>query len=211
MNIISDIKKILSGCHGKKIRNCLVVLACGICMLIIVWPDTGNDEQEDRDARYGDDTEKSENSEENEFMKQETEISDYYNSAAEYSTFLENRLEEVLSEVSGVGRVTVMITLQKSGEIVVEKDKTASGSTDNQTDSEGSDISGDTETSETTVMQDTANGSIPYITSVISPGIEGVVVSCEGGGNPDTALKITEAVQALFDIPAHKIVVLELK
>jgi stage III sporulation protein AG len=43
------------------------------------------------------------------------------------------------------------------------------------------------------------------------PELEGVLIACTGGGNGAIATKITEAVQALFDVPAHKIVVLELK
>ena len=55
-----------------------------------------------------------------------------------------------------------------------------------------------------------SNGD-PYVVRNVKPQIKGVVVACEGGGDPEVALKISEAVQALFGLPAHKIVVLEIK
>ena len=39
--------------------------------------------------------------------------------------------------------------------------------------------------------------------------IEGVVICCKGAENAEMSLKITNAVQALFDVQAHKIVILE--
>ena len=40
--------------------------------------------------------------------------------AASYGKSLERRLEQVLADVEGVGKVKVMITLQDEGELVVE-------------------------------------------------------------------------------------------
>lgn len=39
--------------------------------------------------------------------------------------------------------------------------------------------------------------------------VEGVVVAAEGGGNSVIVRKITEVVQALFDVDSHKIKVIE--
>ena len=41
---------------------------------------------------------------------------------AEYTSYLEEKLEEVLSEIEGVGNVRVMLTLSDKGEAIVEKD-----------------------------------------------------------------------------------------
>ena len=41
------------------------------------------------------------------------------------------------------------------------------------------------------------------------PETDGVVIICKGAENGDTTLKITNAVQALFNVPTHKIVILE--
>lgn len=213
MNKIKNLWQYLSGERGRKLRNSLIVLACGICMLIIVWPGPDTDASDKKSGNNSNSggSSKTGGTGEAEYTASGTDLPEYYSDAAGYSALLESRLEEILSQVSGVGNVSVMITLQNSGKITVEKDRTTSSSTSNQTNSGETSVSGTTDTSEATVMEDTDSGSSPYVTSVSEPCIEGVVVSCEGGGDPEVALKITEAVQALFDVPAHKIVVLELK
>ncbi len=43
---------------------------------------------------------------------------------------------------------------------------------------------------------------------ILYPEVEGVLVSCEGAGRGTVNADITEAVQALFDLDAHKVKVL---
>ena len=121
----------------------------------------------------------------------------------EYIDALEEKLRQILSNVKGVGSVEVMITLKDGGERIVEKDAASS-------ESQSDDSSAKTN-SETSVMVKDDSSNSPYISKVLEPEIEGVLISCEGASNPEVVVKITEAVQALFDVPAHKIVVLEQK
>ena len=66
--------------------------------------------------------------------------------------------------------------------------------------------------SETVIYIKNGDGSTaPYIVKEKMPEIEGVVVIAEGGGNLLTANNIIDAVMALFDVPIHKIKVLEMK
>ena len=118
-----------------------------------------------------------------------------------YIVFQEEKLRGILSQVKGVGTVSVMITLKDGGEKIIEKDVTKS-------DSE-SDGSSQKSRSETSVMTNADSGEYPYVSKTLEPEIEGVLVSCTGASDPTVAMKITEAVQALFGVPAHKIVVLE--
>ena len=49
---------------------------------------------------------------------------------------------------------------------------------------------------------------VPYLTKELTPEVEGVVVVLSGAeGN--AVLAITEAVQALFDVPAHKVKIIK--
>ena len=57
--------------------------------------------------------------------------------------------------------------------------------------------------------QDSDGSSTPYVSKELSPEIEGVVVIADGGGNAVTAQNITEAVQALFGVEAHKIKIMK--
>ena len=58
----------------------------------------------------------------------------------DYAKELEEKLEEVLSRVSGAGRVKVMVTLEDSGERVVEKDTVHETSDLQETDEAGTEI-----------------------------------------------------------------------
>ncbi|MBQ9118556.1 MAG: stage III sporulation protein AG [Lachnospiraceae bacterium] len=125
------------------------------------------------------------------------------------ATALEQRLCEVLEKVKGVGKVQVMLTLADEGERVVLKDTATSAESLNENDgSGGSRVDILSEKEEVTVYED---GSVPYVTKEISAKVAGVLVVCEGGGNPEVVVQIVSATEALFQVSAHRIVVLEMK
>ncbi len=124
----------------------------------------------------------------------------------EYLFNLESRLEAALSQMAGVGDVTVMITLKSSAEKVVEKDLEVTDEAVTESDSQGGARASQSNShGETTVYHDGGTSGEPYVSKELSPQIEGVVVIAEGGGNSVVKQNITEAVQALFGIDTHKI------
>ena len=129
----------------------------------------------------------------------------------DYSAYLENKLERVLAQMEGVGRVTVMITVSDNGESVVEKDASESSTTTTENDSSGG-VRTVTEeqSSETTVYLEEDGESRPYVQKEKLPSIEGVIVVAEGGGNSRVVSEISEAVEALFSVEAHKIKVVKM-
>lgn len=129
----------------------------------------------------------------------------------DYSAYLENKLERVLAQMEGVGRVTVMITVSDNGESVVEKDASESSTTTTENDSSGG-VRTVTEeqSSETTVYLEADGESRPYVQKEKLPSIEGVIVVAEGGGNSRIVSEISEAVEALFSVEAHKIKVVKM-
>ena len=132
-------------------------------------------------------------------------------SDGDYLASLETRLQKIISGM-GVGKVRVMITLQSSEELVVEKDKPLTRATTTERDSEGGsrDVY-QTDTKEETIYTTVGNDSQPYVIKTLMPTVEGVVVVAEGAGIGENSKNISEAVQALFGIEAHKIKVLKLK
>lgn len=124
---------------------------------------------------------------------------------------LEKRLAAILNRVDGVGEVEVMITKKASSEKVIEKDIPTVKNNLEETDSTGGNrSSNEEETNEETVYSTYSDGSkVPYVTKEIEPEIEGVLVIAEGGDNPVVKQNISEAVQALFHIEAHKIKVMK--
>ena len=125
--------------------------------------------------------------------------------------YLEEKLEGVLGEMEGVGKVKVMITLSDNGQSIVEKDTVDVSNTVKETDSSGG--SRDTfsrEFTAETVQVENENGTYPYVGKEILPTIEGIVVVAEGGGNATVVSQISKAAMALFPIEAHKIIVVKM-
>lgn len=125
----------------------------------------------------------------------------------EYIDYLEKHLAENLSQISGAGEVSVMITLKSSTEKVIEKDNNQQTETVTESDSQGGTrTTSNLSHEETTIYEDYSdNTKSPYVSKTITPQVEGVVVIASGGDNAVVKENITEAVRALFDIDTHKI------
>lgn len=130
--------------------------------------------------------------------------------AATYEQQLESRLKELLSHVEGVGEVEVMIVLKSSEEKVWRTDRNSSLSSTKETDSNGGtrDVRSQ-EISEDTILTGSGGAEGPLLEKELKPEIGGVVVSAAGGGSPVVQAEISAAVEALFDVPSHKIKVLK--
>lgn len=124
----------------------------------------------------------------------------------------EQKLEQLLKKVDGVGEVEVMLTLKSSKEQVALKDTNNSQISNSETDSSGgSRISSDTNKTEETVMSQASSGeSSPYVVKEIEPQVEGVLVIARGGDDAKVISEINSAVQVLFGVPAHKIKVMKM-
>ena len=133
-------------------------------------------------------------------------------SEEEYSVWLEQRLTEVLGQVAGVGEVRVMITLKSSRELVVEREKSISRSSTNESDSHGgSRAISQVESGESVIYSSEGTSSEPYVIKTLQPEIEGVLVVAEGAGNGTVNRTITAIVQALFDVEPHKVSVVRME
>lgn len=133
------------------------------------------------------------------------------NDAEKYAAYLEEKLEDVLGEMEGVGKVKVMITLSDYGESIVEKDTIDVTNTISETDSNGgSRNTFEREIQSETVQIENDSGTYPYVGKEILPTIEGIVVVAEGGGNATVVSQISKAAMALFPIEAHKIIVVKM-
>lgn len=117
-------------------------------------------------------------------------------SEAEYTAFLENRLNNVLSQISGVGAVSSIVTL-KSGftfEYAMEDDTrtTTSGSV-------------------TTVVETKTyvyDKDKPVVVKVYFPEIKGVMIVAKGAENFAVKMNIYEAVENLLEISREDITIL---
>lgn len=168
----------------------LILLLVGILLMVIVLPvPDGGEGSEDENNQT------------------DVKITD----AGDYEAYLEEKTARTLQYVEGVGKAEVMITLKSSSQKVIEKDQQSSSQTTEEEDSEGgtrtlNDISSD----KTSIYEQNSDGSqSPYVSKELTPEIEGVVVIADGGDNAVVVQNITEAVQALFGVEAHKIKIMK--
>lgn len=130
-----------------------------------------------------------------------------------YSDYLEEKLEEKLSCMEGVGKVEVMVSLATSAEYVVEKDIPVTKNNTEEEDAAGGSRSVAEFTSEETTIftTDAAGNQIPYVSKSILPQIQGVVVIAQGAGQENLNNQITVVIESLFGIEPHKIAVVKMK
>ena len=142
------------------------------------------------------------------FQKEKTETVDAASSVQqreeqteEYAERMERKLEEILRNIEGVTGVKAMITVTSTMEKVVLQDTTTDSEDLAEKDGGGGERTSRKSTEETkTVLA----GDTPYLTKEMTPEVEGVVVVISGIESA-RVLAVTEAVQALFDVPAHKV------
>ncbi len=135
---------------------------------------------------------------------------------ASYEAVLENRVKEVLKKVEGVGAVDVLIVLKSSEERVYRTDGKSSQSSTKEVDSAGGsrEVTEQQEEVNTVLSSGGGNlsgngGSGALLEKELRPELSGIIISAQGGGSPAVKAEITEAMEALFGLPAHKIKVLK--
>lgn len=206
-------KDILKG-HLKKLDpknwfrkdNLIIFILTGVLLVIIALPTKDKREAEAEDFQAEGSSPAQTSSESGGETVGEAD------SEETYIRQLEQRLRETLSQMEGVGKVRVMITLQSSRELVVEKEQPYLRSTTNENDSQGGNRSvNQMETEENTVYRTDGSISEPYVVKTLPPRVEGVVVVAEGAGSGTVNRTIVEMVQALFGVEAHKVKVVKME
>lgn len=106
---------------------------------------------------------------------------------------LEHKLEQTLSQIKGVGKVKVMITLEDSGshELATDMQDIKRGEESNL--------------EQKTVIVGGSGGSSPYVVREKSANVKGVIVVAEGGGDPSVCETIKKAVAAVLTVMPHRI------
>lgn len=195
--------KLREWCKKKMTRENMIVLALtGILIMVIAIPAGGKKKEEDIGSKSGLSDQESAMIEKEEAVSQSKEKE------------LEARLEQFLSCMDGVGKTKVMVTFAATEERVVEKDiPSRSSSQTSENDSAGGSRSVVVQDQEedTVYTTDGAGNQIPYVKKTLAARVEGVTVLAQGGGSPVIQKNITDVMEALFGIEAHKIKVAKMK
>lgn len=116
----------------------------------------------------------------------------------------EARLEEILSQVQGAGKVRVMLTVRSGPETIYQQD------TKLDTDSEEGSESNREENA--TVLISRGSGTEePVISQVLGPDYWGAIVVCQGADNAQVKLSVVQAVCSVTGLGADQVTVLKMK
>lgn len=116
---------------------------------------------------------------------------------------LQTELEDILSQIAGVGEVSVMITYEGTGEKYYAADVTSESST-NSSDTAGQETSREQESAKQSTKLITPSNE-PVLTKENYPKVQGVIVVCDGARDAQVKQDITSAVRAALDVADHKI------
>ncbi len=186
-DILDKIKKYLEKMNNKKfINNLFIILLISIIFLIV--------------ANYflGSKT-KNTNNNSNEYIK---EIE--YDLESDYSAYLERKLVSILSKLNGVGKVSVMVTLENSIEKVTASNTTKTTENTVENDSEGGTREVHREDLTTQVMTRGNDGSL-LVVKEIKPTVQGVIVVAEGADDPEIKEMLYDAVKTVLGIKGNKV------
>ena len=125
---------------------------------------------------------------------------------------IEEKLENILSQMDGVGKVKVLVTYSETSQVVPLYNEDLQVNTTEEVDKEGGTrkISENKEKKDI-IYQETGGEKVPITGSIISPKIEGAVITAQGANNAQTKTNIIQATEAVTGLATHKIQVFEMK
>lgn len=182
----------------KKIENLMVFLVILIITLVVInyiW-------------NGGEETDNIKNTDSN---KQLAETTQNTVEAGNTTSNIKEELEEILSNISGVGKVKVMITYSETSKIVPIYNEESTEENTEEIDSEGGTRTVTQTDVKKEVVYEENDGNKTLITqSTTSPEIEGAIITAEGADNSQIKTDIIQAVEAVTGLPTHRIQVFKM-
>ena len=124
---------------------------------------------------------------------------------------IETRLENILSNIKGVGNVKVLITYSQESTVIPMYDEDTSTSITEEQDSGGGSRTVNESTSKKDIIYEENNVvKTPITQSIINPKIEGAIVTAKGANDANVKTNIIEAVEAVTGLATYKIQVFEM-
>lgn len=202
----SIISKLKSGTEKRKREQWMALFAAGVLILLFASSSPG---KQTLPASAAAQSEIEEGVRKN-YNKNEKGMGEETFDLAAYEKQLEERVQQLLRTVEGVGKADVMIILKSSGETIIHEDQKRNRSSSEEADSAGGTRKTvNEEVSNSTVFVENGSEKKPIVEKELCPTVEGIVISAQGGGSALVKTEISEAMEALFHIPAHKIKVLK--
>ena len=198
--LLEKLKKMFSkndGNNKKKIENILVfivILAITIVAINYIW----NGDKQSKSSNIVPEAEGR-----NDVVQVSSEINYDEN---------EEKLANILSNISGVGKVKVLLTYSETSTYVPIYNENLKESNTTETDSAGgSRTVSETDSQKEVIYKEDSNGNQEPVTqSIISPKIEGAIITAQGADNAEVKTSIIQAVEAATGLATHKIQVFKM-
>ena len=130
----------------------------------------------------------------------ETEVSKSNSESQQEEMQIDEKLEEILSQISGAGEVRVLLTVATGEELVYQTDNKLSQSEENSSTQ-----------IDTVTITDSDRNENGLIKQTISPVYRGAIIVCQGADNATVRLAIVEAVAKVTGLSSDRISVLKMK
>ena len=115
---------------------------------------------------------------------------------------LQQRLEEIISQIDGVGECSVMLTFEESERSVYAVEDSVSQEQDRQTNSGSS-----SSQKRLVLVENGEGGNQPVLEKTVRPQVNGVVVVCQGAKSMTVCQQVTEAVTTVLGIRSTQVCV----
>lgn len=189
----------------KKLENLVVFVIILIITIIIInfiW--NGDSEDNETNTQTTDANKKLATQSYNQTTVSNTE-------SEESNNTIVDELEDILSNINGVGKVKVMITYSETSKTVPVYNEESSQQDTEETDSEGGTRKiTQTDTKKEVIYEENGEQKTLITRSVISPTVEGAIITAEGAGDITVKTNIIQAVSAVTGLSTHKIQVFEM-
>ncbi len=123
------------------------------------------------------------------------EQTDCVSDVREYEESLEKRLKELLSQIKGAGKISVMVTLDSGNENIYAKEEKH----------------GEKNTESRYVIVDDAGDEVGLLLRVTEPEVRGVAVVCEGAASAQVRQEIINTVSAVLNISTNRISIAQIR
>lgn len=125
---------------------------------------------------------------------------------------METKLETILSNIDGVGKVKVLISYSESSQVIAMYNENSKSSQVEEKDSGGGTRVTTQEDIQKDVIYKEENGQkLPITQKIVSPKIEGAIITAQGAESADVKNDIILAVEAVTGLASHKIQVFEMR
>lgn len=200
--IKSKFNKESEGNNKRKIENLVVFLVLLIITIIAIntiWRDKNEEvKKDDNKSSYKQLAESIDNN-----------IDSNNQQLAEYN--LEQSLEDILSKISGVGKVKVLVTYSETSEVIAMYNEKQTASNTEETDTNGGVRKiEETDTNREIIYEEKNGQKTPITQKVVMPKIEGAIITAEGAGNVNVKTNIIQAVSAATGLATYRIQVFEM-